>query len=185
MTRPHLPCMINPLVADDGDASTQSSWGQHGAHLGPVGPRWAPCWPHEPCCQGSLILLPVGFSRLMVRCLITKWMEYLIYIVLTPTYILPKCHDLMSLSFILEIIPLNVTCKVLPKVTCKLKHSCLHSDIWYCLTHPPPSTPRIQFNYPQTSDIGHILLGNKIVDHSDVAGALPVGTAPTTSLFST
>ena len=26
--------------------------GQHGAHLGPVGPRWAPCWPHEPCYQG-------------------------------------------------------------------------------------------------------------------------------------
>ena len=24
-------------------------WGQHGAHLGSVGPRWAPCWPHEPC----------------------------------------------------------------------------------------------------------------------------------------
>ena len=30
----------------------QSSWGQHGAHLGPVGPRWAPCQPHEPCYQG-------------------------------------------------------------------------------------------------------------------------------------
>ena len=29
----------------------QSSWGQHGAHLGPVGPRWAPCWPHEPWYQ--------------------------------------------------------------------------------------------------------------------------------------
>ena len=29
----------------------QSSWGQHGAHLGPVGPRWAPCWSHEPCYQ--------------------------------------------------------------------------------------------------------------------------------------
>ena len=26
--------------------------GQHGAHLGPVGPRWAPCWPYEPCYQG-------------------------------------------------------------------------------------------------------------------------------------
>ena len=25
----------------------QGSWGQHGAHLGPPGPRWAPCWPHE------------------------------------------------------------------------------------------------------------------------------------------
>ena len=24
-------------------------WGQHGAHLGPTGPRWAPCWPHEFC----------------------------------------------------------------------------------------------------------------------------------------
>ena len=21
-------------------------------HLGPVGPRWAPCWPHEPSYQG-------------------------------------------------------------------------------------------------------------------------------------
>ena len=27
----------------------QGSWGQHGAHLGPTGTRWAPCWPHEPC----------------------------------------------------------------------------------------------------------------------------------------
>ena len=30
----------------------KSSWGQHGSHLGPVGPRWAPCGPHEPCYQG-------------------------------------------------------------------------------------------------------------------------------------
>ena len=28
-------------------------------------------------------------------------------------------------------------------------------------------------------------VGNKIVDHSDVVGASPVGTAPTTSSFST
>ena len=25
---------------------------QHGAHLGPTGPRWAPCWPHELCYLG-------------------------------------------------------------------------------------------------------------------------------------
>ena len=31
----------------------QSSWGQYGAHLGPVGPRWAPFWPHESCYQGT------------------------------------------------------------------------------------------------------------------------------------
>ena len=30
----------------------QGSWGQHGAHLGPTGPRWAPCWPHELCYLG-------------------------------------------------------------------------------------------------------------------------------------
>ena len=29
------------------------AWGQHGAHLGPVGPRWAPCRPHAPCYLGS------------------------------------------------------------------------------------------------------------------------------------
>ena len=29
------------------------------------------------------------------------------------------------------------------------------------------------------------LVGNKIVDHSDVVGASPVGAAPTTSSFST
>ena len=27
----------------------------HGAHLGPVGPRWAPCWPHELWYQGYLV----------------------------------------------------------------------------------------------------------------------------------
>ena len=35
-----------------------SSWGQHGSHLGPVGPSWAPCWPHEPCFLG-------------IRCIVT------------------------------------------------------------------------------------------------------------------
>ena len=27
-------------------------WGQHGAHLGPTGPRWVPCWTHELCYLG-------------------------------------------------------------------------------------------------------------------------------------
>ena len=31
------------------------------AHLGPVGPRWAPCWPHEPCYQG----MPLGVTLLL------------------------------------------------------------------------------------------------------------------------
>ena len=39
--------------------------------------------------------------------------------------------------------------------------------------------------YRQTSNISHTIVGYKIVDHSDVVGAAPVGTAPTTSSFST
>ena len=39
--------------------------------------------------------------------------------------------------------------------------------------------------YRKTSNIRHTLVGNKIVDHSDVVGASPVGAAPTISSFST
>ena len=39
--------------------------------------------------------------------------------------------------------------------------------------------------YRKTSNISHTLVGNKIVDHSDVVGASPVGAAPTTSSVST
>ena len=40
-------------------------------------------------------------------------------------------------------------------------------------------------NYRKTSNTSRILVGNKIVDNSDVVGASPVGAAPTTSSFST
>ena len=40
-------------------------------------------------------------------------------------------------------------------------------------------------NYRKTSDIRRALVSNKIVYHSDVVGASPVGAAPTTSSFST
>ena len=39
--------------------------------------------------------------------------------------------------------------------------------------------------YRLVSNIRHTLVGNKIVDHSDVVGASPVGAAPTTTSFST
>ena len=40
-------------------------------------------------------------------------------------------------------------------------------------------------HYRKTSNISPTLVGNKIVDNSDVVGASPVGAAPTTSSFST
>ena len=37
--------------------------------------------------------------------------------------------------------------------------------------------------YRKTSNISRTLVGNEIVDNSDVVGASPVGAAPTTSSF--
>ena len=42
-----------------------------------------------------------------------------------------------------------------------------------------------KFNQRHTSIIRCTLVGNKIVDHSDVVEASPVGPAPATSSFST
>ena len=44
---------------------------------------------------------------------------------------------------------------------------------------------RLNYTYRQVSNISRTLVGNEIVDHSDVVGASPVGAAPTTSSFST
>ena len=57
-----MPCRVIARICIDHSrlssvqniSQIESSWGQHGAHLGPVGPRWAPCWPHKPCYQGCL-----------------------------------------------------------------------------------------------------------------------------------
>ena len=44
----------------------------------------------------------------------------------------------------------------------------------------------VQHNdYRQTSNIRRTLIGNKLVDHSEVVGASLVGAAPTTSSLST
>ena len=40
-------------------------------------------------------------------------------------------------------------------------------------------------DYHQVSNIRRTLVGNKIVDNSDLVGASPVGATPTTSSFST
>ena len=49
----------------------------------------------------------------------------------------------------------------------------------------PYTQSSVGWNYRQVSNIRSTLVGNKIVDHSDVVGASPVDAAPTTSSFST
>ena len=44
---------------------------------------------------------------------------------------------------------------------------------------------KLSNTYRQVSNIRRALVGNKFVDHSDVVGVSPVGTAPTASSFST
>ena len=54
--------------------------------------------------------------------------------------------------------------------------------------HPTYFFPLDEYDimtYCQVSNIRCTLVGNWIVDHSDVVGASPVGAAPTTSSFST
>ena len=55
----------------------------------------------------------------------------------------------------------------------------LHWRWKMCMTITPNE------DYRKTSNISRTLVGNKIVDNSDVVGASPVGAAPTTSSFST
>ena len=52
-------------------------------------------------------------------------------------------------------------------------------------THVLSSHGSGQEKYCQTSNISYTLVSSKIVDHSDLIGAQPVGAAPTTSSFFT
>ena len=58
----------------------------------------------------------------------------------------------------------------------------LYDTVYYDL---PGAVMRLNSKYPETSNISPALVGNKIVDHSDVVGASSVGAAPTTSSFLT
>ena len=62
---------------------------------------------------------------------------------------------------------------VMPKSCCMYYYYPDIDVLWYSST------------YRQVSNIRRTLAGNEIVDHSDEAGASPVGAAPTTSSFST
>ena len=74
---------------------------------------------------------------------------------------------------------------------------CYKSDIWWdeilnrfdyecgILINKNIITSWLYDEYRKTSNISRTLVGNKIVDNSDVVGASPVGDAPTTSSFST
>ena len=57
------------------------------------------------------------------------------------------------------------------------------TDILAPCRHCQVTATHANSSYDQISNIRHTLVVNKIVDHSDVVGASPVGAAPTTSSF--
>ena len=66
------------------------------------------------------------------------------------------------------------------------------SSLWKYIDHLLFTTMYTTFQkaisnltYRKTCNIRRTLLGNEIVDHSDVVGAALIGAAPTTSSFST
>ena len=61
----------------------------------------------------------------------------------------------------------------------------LCKPVFYLWLDTVPADENVYYICRQTSNIRHTLVGNKIVDHSDVVGASFVGAAPTTSSFST
>ena len=56
---------------------------------------------------------------------------------------------------------------------------------WESDEHIYTYSEKMKIDYRKVSNIRCILVGNEIVDYSDVVGAAPVGAAPTTSSFST
>ena len=44
-------------------------------HLGPTGPRWAPCWPHGPCYQGRNSTIDT-IALATIRQLCQMWLNY-------------------------------------------------------------------------------------------------------------
>ena len=108
-------------------------------------------------------------GMLLIMLLGTNFIEILIGI---QTFSFKKMHLKMSSA---NWRPFSLGLNVLTEV-----------DYWSCgylglLSYCVLSKPICR----QVSNIRRILEGNKIVDHSDVVGASPVGAAPNTSSFST
>ena len=59
------------------------------------------------------------------------------------------------------------------------------TDCWDSLSWKTKASPLDVERYRQTFNIRCSLVDSKLVDHSDIIGAPPVGAAPTTSSFST
>ena len=107
-----------------------------------------------------------AISQKIPRPVITKIMLKIIYLKFHWNH---PCHSRLNDNVILHI------------AGCQLEWNInSQKDTPYLMT-----SYGVHLEYCKISNIRHTSAGNKLVDHSDVAGTLLVGTAPITSSFST
>ena len=100
-------------------------------------------------------------------------------------------HFLLTISLVM-IVGIHVRYLIIIQTEVWITSHCLGLDheTMVCTLCPAMFSFRLEhrqlnYKYHKSSDVSRTLVGNKFVDHSDVVGAAPVGTAPTTSSFST
>ena len=155
------------------------------AHLGPVGPRLAPWWPHEPCYQGYHMCACVfEWVNLIHTVMYTvhpkKYAHHLLFLLwlctarfdqcLSPEYytgggvlISPREATIQNMGE--WIISINAESVSMTRITDNINSTKDNRPI--CIFHAI---------YPQTSNIKHTSGGNKIVDYSDVVEAAPTSS---------
>ena len=70
------------------------------AHLGPTGPRWAPCWPHELCHLGTATCIVYQNTRHVNTIEIMQLVVVLVHILSMLLYVLKyvMCLNLMNVE---------------------------------------------------------------------------------------
>ena len=128
----------------------------NGANMGPTGPRWAPCWPHESgyeCRQPITFpgfsncdrvqqqcILEYFFSRLAEHSISTKTMILLQRII---TFIYCRRYYLMSLLYLCHLVCSWQGTEASYKVI-QNQDTCLHIDLWAQTFIYPSSIYRIE-----------------------------------------
>ena len=139
--------------------------------------RWVYWWSHDTCTVPADTLrnndVVVTSKRRRFDVITSKWRRFDVITALL------FCHMFIGVDIYTRN---GLPGSFLPEAGLRLSMYARNMNVHQC--------PHIHFlngtlMYRKVSNIRRTPVGNKIVDHSDVVGASPVGAAPTTSSFST
>ena len=124
-----------------------------------------------------MIIINAGQRGVVLSCNLIRltWVDFALQFLDINLFVFPVRYGSCDDWWLLDVQWANYKCSIGHVIACNW----LIQDL--VITHPYDG----QVYYRKTSSISRILVGNKIVDNSDVVGASPVGAAPTTSSFST